>query len=123
MPITYRVDQDRDLIEEIWSGEVGAADLERYWIGYLADPKVMACRRTLVDLRHANIKFDGKQLAGLVDAIAVPRIGDLKWKTAIVVGEPVQFGVARQYQVFAEVYSTDAIFEDYDAALSWLLRP
>ena len=82
----------------------------------------MACRRTLVDLRQADIRFDGKHLAGLVDAVAVPRLGRLKWRTAIVVGGPVQFGVARQYQVFAEVYSTDAIFENYDAALTWLLR-
>jgi hypothetical protein len=37
-----------------------------------------------------------------------------------VVARAVQFGVSKQYQVFAEAYSRDAIFDDYDTALRWL---
>jgi hypothetical protein len=32
----------------------------------------------------------------------------------------VQFGVGRQYQVFAERYSHDAIFDNPDQAKAWL---
>ena len=35
--------------------------------------------------------------------------------------DPVQFGVSRQYQVFAERYSADSIFGSEDEALRWLM--
>ena len=42
------------------------------------------------------------------------------WKSALLVEGPRQFGLTRQYQVFAESYSKDAIFHDADSALEWL---
>jgi len=42
------------------------------------------------------------------------------WHTAIVVANPVQFGVSRQYQAFADRYSKDAIFGNEWDALRWL---
>ena len=52
--------------------------------------------------------------------MAIPALNGRDWTTAIVVDRPVQFGVSRQYHVFAERYSKDCIFHDYDAALRWL---
>lgn len=45
------------------------------------------------------------------------------WKTAIVVARPSEYGVARQWQVFAPRFSTDCIFEDKEQALRWLRAP
>jgi hypothetical protein len=120
MPITYSIDRASGIIFEVWAGGVAAADLRRYWQGYLADPDVLALRRTLVDLRGADLRFTGGELADLVDQVVLPALGGRDWTTAIVVGRPAQFGVSRQYQVFAESYSRDAIFHDYAAALAWL---
>jgi hypothetical protein len=120
MPITYSIDADLGVIFEAWQGDVTAADLRRYWQAYLADPRVMALRRTLVDLREARILFTGPEFFDLVADVVKPALGGRRWTTAIVVARAVQFGVSKQYQAFAETYSRDAIFEDYDAALRWL---
>jgi hypothetical protein len=124
VPITYSIDADLGVILERWQGDVTAADLRRYWEGFLADPQVMALRRTLVDLREARILFSGPELSDLVWDVVKPALGGLGWTTAIVVGRAraVQFGVSKQYQVFAQAYSRDAIFEDYDEARRWLAR-
>jgi hypothetical protein len=120
MPISYSIDADRGLIVEAWQGDVTAADLRGYWHGYLADPRVMALRRTLVDLRQARILFTGEELFDLVCDVVQPALAGRRWTTAILVARAVQLGVSKQYQVFAEAYSRDAIFDDYDKALRWL---
>ena len=119
-PITYSIDQDSGIISEVWRGDVTAADLRRYWGAYLANPDVLALRRTLVDLRAANIRFTGAELSNLVSTVVLPALKGRDWITAIVVEQPVQFGVSRQYQVFADHYSSDSIFYDYEEALLWL---
>jgi hypothetical protein len=120
--ITYEVDQKRNVIFETWSGPVDAAELGAYWRAYLADPAVLRCRRTVVDLRKAVVVFKGHELSTLVKTIAEPVLAGRKWRTAVVVDEPHQFGVARQYSVFAEVYSSDEIFRTPEEALAWLIR-
>jgi hypothetical protein len=74
MPITYVVDRSRNIIIETWTGRVRAVDLAAYWPIYLADPDVIRCRRTLVDLRHATILFTGAELAALVHTIVLPAL-------------------------------------------------
>jgi hypothetical protein len=121
MPISYSIDQQKRLIVEVWTGDVTATDLAAYWRDYLADPAVLAIRRTLVDLRQCRILFTGSQLSALINSVVIPVLEGRDWKTAIVVDQPAQYGVSRQYHVFAESYSVDSIFSDPDAALTWLL--
>jgi len=120
LPITYSLDAERGLIFESWSGDVSASDLADYWRAYLADPEVMAIRRTVVDLRDSNPTFTGAELSSLIHNIVFDVLGERDWITAIVVAKPLQFGVSRQYQVFAECYSRDAIFEAPEEALAWI---
>ncbi len=121
MPIAYRIDQSAGIIEETWTGTVTIEHLRDYWRDYLADTDVMALRRTVVDLRAADIAFTGAELASLIRSDVLPVLGGRGWASALVVSHPVQFGVGRQYQAFAETYSTDAIFADVEAATGWLL--
>ena len=121
MPITYIVDPDKQLIHETWTGEVRAADLASHWARYLDDPAVMAARRTVVDLRASTIGFSGLEFDTLIRAIVLPRLQGRKWISAIVVGTPVHHGVTRQYQVFAERYSQDAIFKTTSDAETWII--
>src|SRR5688500_18067197 len=90
MPITHSIDADRGLIFETWQGDVTAADLRRFWLGYLADPQVMALRRTLVDMREARIVFTGSEFFDLVWDVAKPGLAGRRWMTAIVVAHAVQ---------------------------------
>lgn len=121
-PITYSIDRARDFILEVWRGLVTADDLRAHWGAFLENADVMRIRRTLVDMREAELQFTGQELSHLVSDLVIPRLGGLDWKTAILVAQPVQFGVSRQYQVFAESYSADSIFYDVDEAIAWLLR-
>ena len=121
MTIQYAVDHERRVILETWLGDVSASDLASHWRRILVDPEILAIRRTLVDLRQGNIGFTGPELARMVRSIAIPMIGGKHWKSALVIERPVQFGISRQYQVFAETYSEDAIFHDPEAAMRWLL--
>jgi hypothetical protein len=122
MPIHYRVDSQRGIVTSEWQGVITAEDLERHWRDYLSDPEVVALRRGLPDLRQAKFRFSGDDLARLIEAIVIPALAGRAWKSAMVVDTPDQYGVARQYQVYAEPYSRDAIFRDPDEALHWLVE-
>ncbi|HEY4320914.1 MAG TPA: hypothetical protein VGM77_06980 [Gemmatimonadales bacterium] len=121
MPITYVVDPARRVITETWTGTIRIGDLAAYWRGYLADPAVMSCRRTLVDLNGAELDFTGSELSALIQR-TIPTLEGKQWATALLVNDPVQYGTSRQYQAFADLYSKDAIFSDRTAAENWLLR-
>lgn len=119
-PISYTIDGASGVILEVWRGIVTAEDLRRYWQRLLVDPAALALRRTLVDVRESDIRFTGSQLNDLVMTVAIPMLAGRDWQTAIVVEHAVQFGVSRQYQVFAEQFSKDNIFRDFGEALTWL---
>ena len=121
MPISYSIDHNRRIIFETWTGEITATDLGEYWKRYLADPDVMAIRRTLVDLRQCRILFTSTDMSDLIRSLVIPRLEGKDWKTAIVTEHPVQFGVSRQYQMFAASFSKDSIFHEPEAGLAWLL--
>ncbi len=120
MPIAYTINHEKNLIYETWTGEVRIDDLATYWKQYLADPEVLKIRRTIVDLRTCVIIFNGTEFDDLIQKIVLPIMGGLKWTTAIIVSRPVQFGVSRQYQVFAERYSRDSIFFSMADAEKWI---
>ena len=121
MTIEYTIDNERRVIVETWRGVTTASELASYWRRMLVDPEALAIRRTFVDLRDASIDFTGAELASMVESIVVPLLGGKSWKSALLIEKPVQFGSSRQYQVFAESYSRDAIFHDAEAAMRWLL--
>jgi len=121
MPITYTINSEKNLITETWTGEIMANNLEAYWKRYLADPDVMAIRRTLVDLRQAEILFNGFDLDMFVKRIVLPALNGRDWKTAIVVEKSLQHSLSQQYQIFAEHYSKDAIFYNMEDARNWII--
>ncbi len=122
MPISYITDPAKKLILEVWKGDVTVECLSAHWRSYLADPEVLAIRRTLVDMRGARIRFKGAELKELIHDIVLPVLNGRDWKTAIIVEKNLQFGISRQYQVFADHYSKDAIFNDPQTAYEWLVR-
>jgi len=122
MPITYTIDREAGIAESVWTGDVSASDLAEFWSRFLADPEVLAIRKNLADLRQGNITFSGAELSVLIQTIVVPALKGRTWTSALLVAHAVHFGVSRQYHVFAERFSTDAIFYDRDAARAWLMQ-
>ena len=122
MPITYRKDIERNYVHVEWIGEITLHFLEKHLVEFFNDPFVISSARDLTDVSKAELNFNGSQFESLINQIVIPLLAGRARKTAIVVQRPDQFGVARQYNVFADSYSVDKIFYDCDSALKWLLE-
>lgn len=118
--IRYVFDRERDLILEEWVGKITRDALSLHWREFVANPVVMDCRRTIVDLSRAEIDLNGEDLKALINSLVVPALNGRKWITAIIAGGLMQHGVSRQYGVYAEIYSTDQIFKTFEEALEWI---
>ena len=122
MPITFSIDPKLGIIREKWSGVCTIEDLRGLWTIYMSDPEVLALRVSYADLREASITFAGWQMRSLIKAVVDPVLQGRDWLTAIVVSGPIQLGMSRQFQEFADHFSRDAIFFDPQDALEWLMR-
>lgn len=120
MPISYSVDRERGTVISLWTGEVTAAELRAHWAEVLDDPEARAVARTVADLREGTIGFSGAELRLAVEQVAAPRLMTLRWHNAIVVARPEQYGVSRQFDVFSDVLSENAIFHSVDEAVAWI---
>lgn len=78
--------------------------------------------RALTDVRQAELGFSGEELAEAVETVAAPALRGHHWRAAIVVRSPVQFGVSRQFEVFAQQFGENGIFYDPAEARRWLLE-
>ncbi len=85
MPISYSIDSEHRIVRTVWTGEITAADIRNHWLHYLDDAVVMALRRTLTDLRAADVKVSGEEIYELIRDVVVPRLDGVGWKTAILV--------------------------------------
>lgn len=121
MGIAYQVDSDRGLVLTTWDGPIRAADLQAHWSTFLEDLTVLCLRRSVADIRRARIMFTAIELHRLIRTVVTPRMDERGWRTGIVVADPLQFGVARQYGMYAWKYSTDQIFYDPELAAGWAL--
>jgi hypothetical protein len=117
--ITYEVDAAAGLIREHWAGAVTAEDLAAHWTTLLDDSRVMACLRDVADLRRCQIRFSGEDLRRLTLTLLEPGLRGHRLKVAVLVEHPLQFGVARQHQVFSEAILDVQVFTDADAARAW----
>jgi hypothetical protein len=119
-PISYVIDKELGVVMATWRGDITAADLKRHWERFFTNAEVLAVGRSVADVRDANFQFTGRELSNLVSEVVIPLLNGRSWRTAIVVARPAQFGVSKQFQVYAQLFSTDKIFYDLDAALRWI---
>lgn len=123
MPIDYTIDRDNGIVLVTWSGDVTIDELRRHLNAMLADPEALALRRSLSDVRRATLLFTGAELASLVATVLTPTLGNAGWKLALIVAQTAQYGMSRQFHVFAGPSSKSSIFFDRETALAWLLAP
>lgn len=123
MGMSYKVDKALGVVFEKWSGTITAKELGPYWRGLVADPEVLACDKVLVDVRDVVPGFSGEEVRKLVVAILEAPLKERSFKIAVLVSKPVQYGVARQFQVYSSLLSESEVFRDEAEALAWLTRP
>lgn len=122
MPITYTVNTEQNFVQVTWRGDVTGEEYRAHLRKMLRDPDALRAGRSLTDLREANVLMSGAELNAIGNADAVPLLIGLRWKTAVVVSSPLNFGLTRQYQIVSQSEDTDCVFRDPDDALAWLLE-
>ena len=120
MGITYRFDGALGVVIARGEGAVTPEDLASYWESRVADRKHFDCRRILIDGRSSEIQFNGEDLRRLLNSILRPVTEAGSYRIAVLVTTAVQYGTARQFQVFFNELGVSEIFEDEAAALEWL---
>lgn len=122
MGYTYSIDDDRRVIFVKCTGLVTVRDLCSHWIAFLEDPGTFAVRRTLVDLREADMSISFQEMHFLIESLVKPCIRRTTWSGALVVSDSAAQSMAQDFHLLAQSFSNDRVFTDADAALEWLSR-
>jgi hypothetical protein len=119
--ITNRVDSARGILYETWTGRITRDIIADYWREFVNDPAIQLCTKDLTDVREAEPDFTDRELRDLIHSILLPAANKFHGlRTAILVGSAEQYGISRQYTVFAEYFGEAAIFTDEERAREWL---
>jgi hypothetical protein len=120
MPLRYRVDRARNLVETGGTGVITDADVLALKHALLADPAVTPSMVELTDLRAVESRE--VTVAGIRQMVGVdegatrsnPRL-------AIVASSQAVYGMARMYQQLTERSPREVgVFDDLTKALAWL---
>jgi len=121
MGITFKVDDARGIVFADWTGDITVEDIARYWAALLSDQPAMACGRSITDLRNCTMQFTGEELRKLAQGILEPAMKGRNWKTAVIVRNPLHYGVTRQHEMFSEGFMQTNVFYSEDLARVWVL--
>jgi hypothetical protein len=121
MPLHRSIDQERQFLRGTWSGVVTGADLAAAVDSLMADPEAWALGRSLTDMRAAELILHGTDINETVLGSIVPNFGTRKWRMALLVSTPLQYGICRQFLALTSSNFSGDVFYDEDAALTWLL--
>jgi hypothetical protein len=120
VPISYKVDDSAGIVVEKWIGDITSQVLKDHWRSLTSDPVAMACKGALADISGCSLRFSSEELDQLIRSIVRPGIGGRPWKSAVVVAQLVQHGVARQYGALTDSKNEIEIFTDSALAREWL---
>jgi len=124
MAYSITVDKERRRIATVWGGVVTDETLLEYQKSVWTDPTVRGFDE-LIDFRGvADIQVSSNGLRAVAGVAAAMDDQGAKSRFAIVVGNPLSFGLARMYEAFRgldERATRDVVvFEELEPALSWL---
>ena len=120
MPLSYRVDSARRLVEVVGHGEVGFDELSAHFRAGAADPAYSAAYDALIDLRGVTAFLNAEEMRRF--AAEVPGwLRRMPSRRAIVVSSDLLYGMIRML----EAHTIDApteyrVFRDDAAARRWL---
>lgn len=121
MAITHSLDQAAGLVRTRWVGRITIEDVCRYWKERLEEAKLEDQRRTMLDVRGCQVGFTGSELALLLRATPTGAQTIPGRMVAVLVDGQVQYGTARQFQVYFADFGTSEVFTSEAEALAWLL--
>jgi hypothetical protein len=121
MPISYTHDTARRITVVTWSGTVTAREFADHYRLLLTDDTADGYRRCIADLRNCVIDISGEQIRDAIQTTVKPLLGSRPWRSAILVNDPVAFGISRQYAAYSQAFSQSQIFSDEREGLAWLL--
>jgi hypothetical protein len=122
MPITYRIDDRQGLVVTTITGNIHETELRAHAAAAMADPKVQACKRVIVDISEwVEVSVDSKVVAEL--AMASSDVTRAPGRSvAIIAPADMAYGLARVFQGFrAGSHASEMlVFRSRAEAEAWL---
>lgn len=123
MPISRKIDSDRNLTMMKASGPITLINMRMAYEALLVDPGFMPHYHILWDFSEAEADMlsliNGEELFSWIE-LTIPLRGENS-KTAFVVAKGVDFGLARMFATEIEdTYRGIEVFHDLNEAIEWL---
>jgi hypothetical protein len=118
MPITFVVDHTRQRMVTHADGVVTYADLDEHL--YAEGRERALGLPELIDASGASSDITSKQVQRLVQRAAGIARRTRLGPTAIVVQDPMAFGMARMYSILMDLVAPVGVFRDRASANNWL---
>lgn len=117
------VDINEDYVKITYTGKISIENIKKAIEELHENPKRRSKMNSLWDLRNTDLKDvksrDLKELAYFISN----KKEKISSKIAIVVGKDVDFGVARMWEVYAEIVPRERkVFRNMDEAIIWLVN-
>jgi ABC-type transporter Mla MlaB component len=116
--IGYSVDVEQRLVIAVAEGMVSAADVREHLSSEQSDSALPF--RELIDARHAWIDFSPGDVREIVELLRSLSLQHYLGPTAVVVSNPVAFGVMRMLESLVEDVCVLRVFRDFTQAESWV---
>ena len=123
MPMTYRIDQDSQVVRILGQGLITDDDMVACIAALREDPDLQPHMNILSDMRDIDVGFTSR---GVVEMVAVMELSSDRRsaaKAAIVTNSDVAFGMARMFQAQSAIKEQDPqfrIFRGMSEACEWL---
>ena len=121
MPITHRVNTERRVLLVTREGSISRDEEEASLRARKQDPSVVSGMPVLVDSRSVHPPDSVSTVRYLADVVTHNANRLDCGPLALVVGSPVQYGMARMYIALTELaHPATQVFTSYEEAISWL---
>ena len=120
MPLSYRIDPARQLLEVTGEGVVTLAEMRGYFAALETDPAFVPTYDALIDFRSVTDFLTPAEVPLVAAEHPVRRVG-AKSRRALVASADLVFGMFRMLEAFADDSSiTYEVFRDLATAHRWL---
>lgn len=122
MPISYRIDVERNLVLTTASGTLTDDDIVQHKARLVRDPDFNSAMKELSDIRGIDqLDVTPGGVAAMVQQDIRDSAAVASHKLALVVSKEVAYGMARMYQTLTKSnIEAVGVFRDIDEARAWL---
>jgi hypothetical protein len=121
MPVTYRIERSKQLIHTRCAGAIVLDEVRQHFVSLSQDPECPERPDVLLDLSEMTTVPESDELRTVTSDIANLRPQIQFGVCAIIASSPAVFGMARVFEVFAELYFSETqVFRTEGEAVNWL---